>query len=89
VQSFGIEVFVKFGSFTDLENTHIIEVIKLIDLKSIILGKEQHIDDNEGIFIKYQRLNKINLYSYTGKHITKDLREHFYESIVNFFTVTA
>jgi transcription elongation factor Elf1 len=85
VQSFGVELFVKFGSFTDLSNTALIKIIKLIDINSIIMGKDPVVDDSEGIFIQQQWVHKINLYSSSARFLTKELREHFCGSIKKFF----
>jgi transcription elongation factor Elf1 len=85
VQSFGVEVFVKFGCFTDMSKVPIIKIIKLVDIDSIIMGKDPVVDESEGIFIQQQWVHKINLYSSSARFLSKELREHFCESIKKFF----
>lgn len=85
VQSYGIEVFVKFAAFDNFSQTPISKVIQMIDLKHIICCPETNPDPGSEIYIQEMRTSKINLFSTTSRNISKDLREHFYSSIVKFF----
>ena len=84
IQSFGIEIFVKFCTFDDTE-IPIKELIGRIDLKNIIMGND--INMSEGYYIQNSRMSKINIYSMSSNKFTEEERRHFYKSIKEFFDV--
>ena len=82
VQSYGIELFVKFYSTRDTDEIPIKELLQHVDAKNIIYGTE--INTHDGFYIQNSRLSKINMYSLTV-NISKEERMHFYDSITKFF----
>ena len=87
LECFGIEIYIKFLTYTSDDETDIRKIIKAIDLESLILGGETHIDDD--YYIQTSRLSKINLYSLTTSKITKELRIKFYKDIKRQFELVS
>ena len=81
----GLEVYVKFTSISPSDTISMSELIKAIDLRSIIMGKNS-IETDDTFAVQTYYLTKYMISSVSRTNISKEIRKLFYSDILEFFT---